>query len=644
MCSDRMSVSVENIGGIEETEQTFDPGVTILAGRNATNRTSFLQAMMAAYGSTQASLKADADKGYVEVSLDDKTYSRTLKRTESGVSYNGDPYLEDPEVADLFAFLIETNEARLAVPRGDELRDIIMRPVDTAAIHSKIEELASEKRDIDTQIEEIESREKRIPELEERLTERRQDIEEKEEELSEKEADLDDLDRGLEETKREKSELEETFSELREARQELEDLQYKLETEEESLESLRAERTELEATWEDLETVSEARLEELDAELGRLREEKQALESEVSTLQRVIQFNEEMLEEASTDIANTLRAEGTTGTGQVTNQLVETEVVCWTCGSSVNESSIEETLDRLRSLLSEKHEAIRNLENEIDEVRSEKESIESHQRRADELSRRRQQVEDEISQRESTIEALEEDIEAQAVTIEELEAEAESMENENYSEILEKHKDANQLEFELDRLRKEVSDIENELETLEVEVENLEALQTKRESVANELQELRTKVGRMEQESVEAFNEHMAEILDILGYENIERIWLERTERQVRKGRRKVTESTFELHIVRSTPDGTTLEDTVNHLSESEREVTGLIFALAGYLVHDVHEVLPVMLLDSLEAIDSDRIAALIEYFEQYVEYLLVALLPEDAGALSESYNTITEI
>jgi len=28
-------------------------------------------------------------------------------------------------------------------------------------------------------------------------------------------------------------------------------------------------------------------------------------------------------------------------------------------------------------------------------------------------------------------------------------------------------------------------------------------------------------------------------------------------------------------------------------LSESEREVTGLVFALAGYLVHDVHETVP---------------------------------------------------
>jgi len=72
--------------------------------------------------------------------------------------------------------------------------------------------------------------------------------------------------------------------------------------------------------------------------------------------------------------------------------------------------------------------------------------------------------------------------------------------------------------------------------------------------------------------------------------------------------------------------------------------VTGLVFALAGYLVHDVHEEVPFMLLDSLEAIDSDRIAALVDYLSEYASYLVVALLPEDAQALDDDYTRITDI
>lgn len=643
MKTGQLSVSIQNIGGIDETEQMFEPGMTVLAGRNATNRTSLLKAVMAAFGSNRASLKADADEGHVELTLDGETYTRTLTRTNGGVSYSGEPYLDDPEVADLFAFLLETNEARLAVPRGDNLRDIIMRPVDTAAIQSQIEEVEAEKREIDTEIEAIESKKDRIPKLQERLTQRQQEIEAKEAALEKKEAELDELDRGLEETKEEKSELEETFSELREARQELENLQYKLDTEQESLESLKSEQTELDEAWEDLDTVSESRMAEVDATLNQLREEKRALESELSTLQRVIQFNDEMLEGASADIAQALRADGgTTGAEAVTNQLLEeSTVVCWTCGSTVEQSSIEGTLDKLRSLLSDKHGDIRDLEAEIDEVQSEKQTIESQQQRAEEVSRRRREVEDEIDERKDAIAALREAIRSQSGTIDDLEAEAESLEDESYSEILETHKEANQLEFELDRLRKEVKNIEDELDTVQSEIGDIDELEAEREAVAEELQELRTKIERLEQASVDEFNEHMAEVLDILAYENIERIWLERTERQVREGRRNVMKSMFDLHIVRSMPDGTTYEDTMDHLSESEREVTGLIFALAGYLVHDVHKILPVMLLDSLEAIDSNRIAALSEYFKQYADYLIIALLPEDADAHDGSHDVI---
>ena len=68
------------------------------------------------------------------------------------------------------------------------------------------------------------------------------------------------------------------------------------------------------------------------------------------------------------------------------------------------------------------------------------------------------------------------------------------------------------------------------------------------------------------------------------------------------------------------------------------------MFALAGYLVHEVYETVPFMLLDSLEAIDSERIADLVEYVADYAEFLVVALLPEDARALDDAYARVTEI
>jgi hypothetical protein len=100
-------------------------------------------------------------------------------------------------------------------------------------------------------------------------------------------------------------------------------------------------------------------------------------------------------------------------------------------------------------------------------------------------------------------------------------------------------------------------------------------------------------------------------------------------------------ESAFGIRVVRETDGGANYDDDVSNLSESEREVIGLVVALAGYLVNEVHETVPVVLLDSLEAIDADRIAALVDYFAEFVPSLVVALLPEDARALDDGYERI---
>lgn len=51
---------------------------------------------------------------------------------------------------------------------------------------------------------------------------------------------------------------------------------------------------------------------------------------------------------------------------------------------------------------------------------------------------------------------------------------------------------------------------------------------------------------------------------------------------------------------------------------------------------------MPFILLDSLEAIDAERLADLIEYVADYPQFFVVALLPEDAQALDD-YDRITD-
>ncbi|EMA53641.1 archaea-specific SMC-related protein [Halococcus salifodinae] len=645
---DHAELSVENVGGIDTTEIALSPGVTSLTGRNATNRTSLLQALMATLGSERVSLKGDADHGEVTLTLGEDTYTRTLERRNGTVVFDGDPYLEDTEAAELFGFLLESNEARQAVARDDDLREVIMRPVDTAAIQAEIEQLEAEKRNLDDELDRLDSLDSRLPELETEKTRLEDRIEDKRTELDDKEAEIEDADQTVDDTKEQQNAFEDALDELQEVRSDLEDVRYRIDTERESIQALEDERNELEATMADLPETPAGDLDELETEIDRLRDHKQSVESTINQLQRILQFNEDLLDGDNPELQAALQTRGGADTGgdadALTDQLVEDTTVCWTCGSEVERDAIDDTLDSLRELRRE-HSSKRNeLDTELDELTDRRDDLRGDRDRRERVDRKLDEIDREIDEREATLDDLTDERATLEDTIDEREAAVEELEGQEQSELLDHHKEANQLEFELGRLESDLDDVREEIAGVEDDLDERDQLSERREELQTELADLRTRIEQLESEAVEEFNDHMETILGVLDYANIERIWIERTEQTVREGRRKVERGVFDLHVIRSTDEGTTYEDSIGHLSESEREVTGLVFALAGYLVHDLHESLPFIVIDSLEALDSDRIAALVEYFGEYAAYLVVALLPEDAAALSDEYQRVTDI
>jgi DNA repair exonuclease SbcCD ATPase subunit len=637
-------LKAENIGGIERTEVTFDPGVTILTGRNATNRTSLLQAIMGGLGSDRVSLKGDADSGHIKLQIGDTEYTQELERQADGVAMHGDPYLDDTQLADLFAFLLESNDARRTVALEADLHDIIMEPVDDDAIQSEIRQLKSRREDIDAKIQKRQSLKEKLPKLEEERVEIEAEIEEKREELEAKRTELEEQSADASEARAEETELEEKMQDLQQAKSQLDTTTFRIESQAESLESLKAERESLDEEYEELQEQEVGDLDTIESDISRLRDQKQRLEAELSKLQSVIQFNEEMLEGASQDIASALRGEDDDGT--VTDQLLDTEdsIVCWTCGSEVDQDSIEETLERLRELRQSKYTEQTDIDDELADLKDKRSNIESTKSRQERVKSQLADVRSEIEQRESKLTDLEDEETELTEEIERLEDEIAELEAQDRSDILDVHREVNELELDIERLEDERDRISENIEDVEAQIEEMDDLEEQRETISEQLEELRTRIDRIEEEAVEAFNTHMETVLDILDYQNLDRIWVERAETQAREGRRKVTKTEFRLHVVRSTEDGVTYEDDFTHLSESEREVTGLVFALAGYLAHRVHEEVPFILLDSLEAIDSERIAALVDYMEEYADYLVVALLEEDAAALDGAYTRITDI
>jgi len=637
-----LTITADNIGGIDHTEVAIDPGVTILTGRNATNRTSFLQAVMAGMGSTKPSLKGDAESGEVVLEVGDETYRRTLERTSAGVTFDGNPYVDDAALADTFAFLLGDNEARLAVERGEDLYDVIMDPVDTASIEAEIDQLESEKDDLRDQLDRLSSLADELPGLEARKREIEDDIEEKRDRLETCRTEVEERDADVEEQREQKAKLEEMFDDLRSKQSSLESVEFDLETERESLKELEAEReeleTELESMADDLEDPGA-----LESRIQDLRNRKQSLDSRINELQHVIGFNEDALEGGAPALSESM---GSTDDGAVTDALVSDsdELVCWTCGSDVTTDHVESTIDELRSIRTDLVADRNELQDEIGTLTEQRDQRRKRKRERERKRDRLTSLEDEIATTRDRIETLEGDREEAVSEVERLETAVEEFETNDHDGLLEAHREVNELEIEIDRLESDRESVVERIEDIEQDLERRDQIEAERDALQNELTDLRTRVETIEADAVESFNDHMASILETLEYENLERIWIERREQETREGRRTVTQTVFDLHVVRTTADGTTYRDSIEHLSESERAVTGLVFALAGFLVHDLAADLPVMLLDSLEAIDTNRIASLIEYFEMYVDYLVVVLLPEDAAGISDSYDYGREI
>jgi chromosome segregation ATPase len=256
---------------------------------------------MSGLGSDRVSLKGDASEGSVTLTVGDETYTRKLEQTDNEVAFGGDPYLDDSGVADLFAFLLENNEARRAVARGDDLREIIMRPIDTAHIDSEIEATKRERDDLEARIEELDELELELPELEAEQEEIESELADARETLNAKQAKLEKLDTGVEESRKRREELEAAFERVRDARADLEDLEFDFETERSTIEELESERKELESTLESLDEP-DADFDALGGRIDELRERKRSLDETVDELGSVVNFNQEMLEGEGVDL------------------------------------------------------------------------------------------------------------------------------------------------------------------------------------------------------------------------------------------------------------------------------------------------------------------------------------------------------
>ena len=621
------TIVVENIGGIDTGEVTFSPGVTIFTGRNATNRTSLLTAIGGALGGSTATVKSDTDKGQVTLNIDGETYTRQYTRQNgSTVSTDGEPYTDQTELVDLFTCILEANPARRAVERGDDLREVIMRPVDTESIQERVRTLERERDRVVARIEEVNEEQDRLPSLEEQRTRLRDDLEEITDELDTVQGQVNEYEADAAAAEA----AEELLDDLDSKRQALTETRNEIQTERASLEALQDERDDVITKLSNLPEQN-ADPEELERELNQLKDQERGLAETIDSLSAIVEFNQELVD-GTGDLPGIEADQDVTADLDPASEAVQ----CWTCGSRVQRSAIADRLEDLRTIIDEKRAERNDLTERISDLREQRSELQETRSQRENLEQRRESLLSKITHRENRVDEFEAAITDIQAEIKELETDVEETEELRESDLVEQYQRLSELEYERGQVEQELRTIEDEITAIEALTDEQTELETESEDLQDELASLRTHIEDTERNAVEAFNEHMADVLALLEYENLERVWIERKTRTDGG-----PEGHFELHIVRSTETGSMYEDTVDTLSESEREVVGLVVTLAGYLVHEVYETVPMVLLDSLEALDADRIAMLIEYLADFASYLLVALLPEDAQAVDEAYSRL---
>lgn len=626
------TITVENVGGIGACEVAFEPGVSVLTGRNATNRTSLLSALGGVLGGSSASVKSDASEGRVRLELGGETYSRGYTRSGDGVQTGGSPFIDDVTLVDLFVTLLEDNPVRRAVERGDPLREVIMRPVDTGAIEARISELQAEKHSIEDEIETVSAARDDLPQLEDQRDSLEAAIEQIDNELAALRDEVAAAEADAE-TARAAGDVLETLSERRQERSQLED---QLEVKRAERDALRDDRQELKSALDDLVDQPGTDQQSIDEDLAAARARKRDLDETIASLTTIVEFNEALLSDEGE--LSGLDA----GTSDVTAALApedHRDLVCWTCGTRVQRGAIRGRLDDLRAVIEEKREVRGEFETRIGGLEARREELQRNRSRRTELEGELDETRAKLSDVEEEIERLTARLAEVRSAVTDLEERAAKTEELGESDLPETYEQLADLQYERGQRAQQLEDIEASIQDVEA-LPDRATLEAQRDEIASELEQERSRIDDLETAAVEAFNEHMDELLGLLDYENVARVWLERKTKGPSAGP-SVSDTSFALHVVRTSGDGAGYEDELSNLSESEREVIGLVVALAGYLVHQVYDQVPFMLLDSLEAIDSDRIAAVVSYFADYAPYLVVALLPEDASALDESHDRI---
>lgn len=603
-----LHLELENIGGIEHEELSITAGPTFIQGPNAANKTSFLRGLLFALGSTSVPIRSGTDEARAVLSSGDKRVERIARRTDTGIETTGEAWISDDDditLLERFAGLLETNSLRSAVARNEDVESLLKEPMKIEALEAERSKMMARKRELTNEIE-------AVGDVENRLEDRKRELAKKSDRLDELESTLETL-----YDEQDTTETDGALQELRDERADLRSDEAECEAQIDQLEAAIDRLEEQKAETEDELEEARAAVEETDIESLKQRRESTRAELDdvterLDVLQSVLTANREMVD-----------SEFTGALGRDSG-LMGDEVTCWACGRSAPTEDLEETIEDLTALVKEEKRRKREREPEIEELTERIEQVQRAERDIQRLVTEKQDVEQKLSSRRDSLDERRDQLEEIRDRLSELDDEITERAADQRSEQSELTDEIEETRVEIETLRRDITRLEETCDSLRETRTDLERKREEVDEISEEITALTDRIENLENELRTVFNETMDELLDTLEFERVERVWLD---------------GEFELVVAREI-DGQTRSDTIEHLAESEREMIGLVLALAGFVTYDVDEVTPVLVLDSLGAFDAERTRRLVDYFADETDYLVATVHPE--STVDTAFDTVT--
>jgi DNA repair exonuclease SbcCD ATPase subunit len=576
-------------------------------------KSSFVRAIQTVMGTSGMygeahPLREGTDEGSVQLETPDWSYEAILERTNSDtVTRRGETVIGDETdrtCARLFAFLGENNPIRTRVREQGDLTELLQAPLDLEDIDSKI---TARKRERDSKREALERAERaaeNLPTVQEAIATLEDDIDSLRERRDEvaasvgDAADEDDL----------SNELAEKRSNLQSLDQRISGLQDEIGRTEAELEEKRAALANLTVPEEPEPTA------DIEAKESRIAE----CERQIDLLEGLHRANQRVIEEDEVDLVSS-----------VERSVVGDEFDCWICG----EPTTSETIDTRLAALQDK---IMGLREEKESLTDEIEEIEEQQRRYREKQREKESLEEEIGRLKATLDdrtgdlaQAEERRDGLAAEVEELEASVAAAEEDLSEELTDIKATLRTKEQELDAQRSRLQELQETRADAVSLREDIDALD-------DEITRLRNRKTEKQWELKDEFDAAMAAAIDRFapGFDGARLDIKTTTENEV---------DSFELVIAR---DGR--ETVIQNLSEGERELVGIVVAVAGYRTFDVADRVPLILLDGISQLSAANLRSLTEYLSDAAEVLVTTAYPEagtfDGNHISpDQWDTVSD-